>query len=133
MKKEYVVTRKDLLYPEMSFIINGVLFDVFNQIGGGHNEKYYQKAVAIGLQNKGLDFVEQYYTPLKFDSEIVGKYYLDFLIGDKIILELKRGRYTPLNVISQTKKYLSALDFRLGIIGCFTNDCVIIKRIINQN
>lgn len=131
--KQYVVRRKDLLLPELSFKINGVLFDIQHQLGGGHHEKYFQKAVAVGLEDKNLKFKEQVYVPLIYKDEIVGKYFLDFLIEDKIILELKRGQFIPANIIKQTKQYLIALNLQLAIIACFTYSGVIIKRIINEN
>lgn len=130
--KKYQVQRKDLLFPELSFEINGVLFEVFKQIGGGHSEKYYQKSVAIGLYKKEMKFVEQYYVPLECFGEKIGKYYLDFLIEDKIILELKRGIFVPAQVIEQTKKYLEALNLKLAIIACFTHSGVVIKRVVNE-
>jgi len=114
----------NFLYPELSYEIRGTLFDVHNELGGGHKEKYYQKA-------KNISFVEQYYVPVKFQNEIIVKYYLDFLIENKIVLELKRGRYTSLGVINQTKQYLKALNLQLAIIGCFATDAVITKRILN--
>jgi GxxExxY protein len=120
-----------LVCAELSYKINGVLFDVHNQMGGNHHEKYYQKAVAIGLQDKKIKYQKQYYVPLQMNGQNVGKYFLDFLIEDKVILELKRGRYIPRNIYTQTKKYLSALNLQLAIVGCFTTDCVVIKRIIN--
>ncbi|EKE07391.1 MAG: hypothetical protein ACD_18C00100G0005 [uncultured bacterium] len=131
-KNKYVVNNKNLLYPELSFEINGILFDVFKQIGGGHLEKYYQKAVALGLKNKNINFKEQYYVPLKYENEIVGKYFLDFLIEDKIVIELKRGQFVPANIINQTKQYLVSLNLELALIACFTHKGVFIKRIINQ-
>jgi len=132
MKKQYSLKRDDLLYPELSFKINGILFDVFKQLGGGHQEKYFQKAVAIALKDNGLKFSEEFYVPLKFNDKIIGKYFLDFLIENKIILELKRDKYIPANIIQQTKQYLSALNLELALIACFTYGGVIIKRIINQ-
>jgi len=131
MEGAYSIRRNDLLYPELSFQINGALFEVFKQVGGGHLEKYYQKAVAQSLKSKNISFVEQYYVPVKFQNEIIVKYYLDFLIENKIVLELKRGRYTSLGVINQTKQYLKALNLQLAIIGCFATDAVITKRILN--
>jgi len=132
-RKQYVVQRNDLLYPELSFEINGVLFEVFKQLGGGHHEKYFQKATAIGLTYKNIYFKEQYYVPLKFQGETVGKYFLDFLIEEKIILELKRGQFIPAHIIQQTKQYLEALKLELALIACFTHSGVHIKRIVNQN
>lgn len=54
--KKYIILNKNLIYPELSFIINGVLIDVYKQLGGGHLEKYYQKAIGIGLKKAGLNF-----------------------------------------------------------------------------
>ncbi|MBU2542817.1 GxxExxY protein [Patescibacteria group bacterium] len=130
--KKYKVYKKDLIYPELSFEINGTLFDVFNLIGGSHPEKTIQKAVATILQKKGLSFVEQHYVPVKIEDKIIGKYFLDFLIESKIVLELKRGRYLPKNVYNQVEQYLQSLNLPLAIVGCFAHDCVIIKRIINH-
>lgn len=132
INKDYVVRRKDLLYPKLSFRINGILFEVFKQLGGGHEERYYQKAVAAGLRKEEIKFKEQFYVPLNCFGEKVGKYYLDFLIDDKIVLELKRGQFISAQIIHQTKQYLDSLHLKLGIIACFTYKGVIIKRIINN-
>lgn len=129
---KYTIRRPDLLYPELSFIINGVLIDVSKQLGGGHHEKYYQKATRIGLQKIPLQFREQVYVPLRYQGEIIVRYFLDFLIEEKNILELKRGQFIPATVIQQTKQYLMTLNLQLAIIACFTYRGVIIKRIINQ-
>jgi len=130
--RQYFLRRNDLLYPELSYKINGVLFKVFRQLGGGHREKYYQEAVSFGLKECGINFKEQFYVPLKFDDKIVGKYYLDFLIEDKIVLELKRGNIVAVNNIDQVKGYLSALNLKLAIIVSFTFNGVKINRILNE-
>lgn len=132
MGGKHHLRRADLLYPDLSFEINGVLFDVFKQLGGGHNEKYYQKAVAIGLESKKLKFSEQHYAPLNYQGKQIGKYFLDFLIEDIIILELKRGQFVPAQAINQTKGYLDSLSLQLALVACFTHTGVFIKRIINQ-
>jgi GxxExxY protein len=131
MEGKYRTRRIDLLYPELSFKITGVLFDVHNTLGGGHPEKYYQKAVALGLKEQGIHFKEQFYVPVQYSQVTIGKYYLDFLIEDKIILELKRGKYYSRGVINQTRQYLDALELKLGILACFGHDSVITKRIVN--
>ncbi len=132
MEGKHYLQRSDLLYPELSFVLVGTLFDVHNSFGGGHPERIYQKAIAQGLKEKNIEFKEQYHVPLYFNGAIVGRYYLDFLVEDKIILELKRGKYYSVGVINQTKKYLQALNLQLGIIACFAHDSVVTKRIINQ-
>ncbi|PIZ96029.1 MAG: hypothetical protein COX80_02475 [Candidatus Magasanikbacteria bacterium CG_4_10_14_0_2_um_filter_33_14] len=127
-----ILKRDDLLYPELSYKINGILFDVHNAIGGAVPEKYIQKAVATGLEKNNIKFQEQYYVPITFEGKHIGKYYLDFLIENCIVLELKRGRYIPKAVFSQTLGYMDKLNIKLGIIAGFANDAVIIKRVINH-
>lgn len=133
VKDKYVIAREDLLFPKLSFQINGILFDVAHQLGGGHREQYYERAVRVGLQSAGLSFREQVYVPVRYKEQTIGKYYLDFLVEEKIVLELKRGQFIPANVILQTKEYLAALQMTLGLVACFTHKGVFIKRIVNQH
>ncbi|MBU2542630.1 GxxExxY protein [Patescibacteria group bacterium] len=129
----YKLRRNDLLYPELSYKINGILFDIFRQVGGGHNEKFYQKCVRLGFEKERVFFKEQFYVPLKCYDKIVGKYFLDFLVDDKIILELKRGRVITSRLIEQVEGYLKALGLELALIACFTYGGVFIKRIVNHD
>ncbi|MDP3004075.1 MAG: GxxExxY protein [Candidatus Azambacteria bacterium] len=52
--------RKDLVYPDLCYQIIGILFDVYNNLGYGRSEKVYQRAVALGLKDSGLEFKEQF-------------------------------------------------------------------------
>ena len=68
--KQYNLKRQDLLYPELSYKINGILFEVFRQLGGGHREKYYQLAIKEALEKEGIKFKEQFYVSLKFNDKV---------------------------------------------------------------
>ncbi len=46
--------RNDLIYPELSYKINGILFDVYNKLGPGHKEKYHQLAVCEALKQNNF-------------------------------------------------------------------------------
>ncbi|MEO5643659.1 MAG: GxxExxY protein [Bacteroidia bacterium] len=46
--------RNNLLHPELSYKITGCAFNVFKQLGAGHLEKIYQKAMSIALTKAGL-------------------------------------------------------------------------------
>lgn len=48
------IKRKDLVYPELSYKIVGILFDVYNELGYGFQEKHYQRAVTKALKDKEL-------------------------------------------------------------------------------
>lgn len=123
--------RKDLIYPELSYEIIGILFEVFNDIGSGFQEKYYQRAVAMRLRQIGLKFSQQIRINLKFKNQIIGHYILDFLIDHKIVLELKQGNRFSKRDIEQVYGYLKAKGLKLGIIVNFTSTGVKYKRILN--
>ena len=120
-----------VVYPELSYSINGVLFDVASVIGYKPQEKYYQKAVAIGFRNKGLNFREQVVCPLKYQNEKIGWYKLDFVIENRIVLELKVGERMKRDHYEQVKGYLGHSGLQLGLLALFNKGGVDIRRVVN--
>jgi GxxExxY protein len=129
--KTKVNIRKDLVYKELCYQIVGVLFDVYKELGHGHPEKTYQRAVAVLLEKRKYKFVEQLYSPVIFEGKVVGKNYMDFLIEDKVVLEIKKGDYFIPSDIDQVNKYLVAKNLQLGILAYFAPRTVHWKRIVN--
>jgi len=125
--------RKDLIYPELSYQIIGIVFNIYNELGPGHKEKYYQEAIAIAFKNNNLKFEREVYIPVEYRTSRVGYYFLDFLIADKIVLEIKRGDYFPAGNIKQVDTYLKATGLKLGILVNFTNSGIKFKRIVNTD
>jgi GxxExxY protein len=123
--------RKDLVYPELSYQIIGILFEVFRQLGSGYQEKYYQRAIALELRRCKLKYKEQVLMPLNYKNEKIGKYFLDFLIEDKIILEVKKDKNFSRKNIEQVIGYLRAFNLKLGILANFTSQGLKFKRIVN--
>lgn len=121
----------DLVYPELSYKIIGILFSVFNELGYGYQEKYYQKAIASILKGNGINFKEQISAPLQFKGNKIGYYYLDFLIEGKLVLEIKKGNRFLKSNIEQVYAYLRRFNLKLGIIANFTNEGLRFKRIVN--
>lgn len=130
---KHIIKRKDLLYPDLSYKIIGALFNVYNSIGSGHREKIYQRAIAIELKNLNIPYDEQLYVSVNFRDKVVGKYYLDFLIDNKIILEIKKGEIFLRKNIEQIFSYLKAKKLKLGMLANFTRDGLRFKRIVNIN
>jgi len=123
----------EIIHKELSYKIVGILFDVYNALGYGYQEKYYQKAVAEGLRKINVQFQEQVRFDLKYSDKIIGRYFLDFLIDGKVILEIKKGNYFSKSNIEQVKGYLKAFNLKLGILVNFTSRDVKYKRILNIN
>ena len=122
---------KEFLYADLTYRINGALFKVFNQIGVGHKESFYQKASACEFNDIGISFREQLPAKIKYKGKNVGIYYFDFLIEDKIILEIKVRNYFSKKDIEQIHAYLKAVNLKLGIIAHFTRTGVKVKRVVN--
>lgn len=126
-----VLKRQDLIYPELCFKIVGVLLNVYGALGYGLYEKTYQKAVAVGLAKSNLLFIEQLYAPIMFENKIVGKNYFDFLVENKVVVELKRGDKFSKAHIDQVYNYLVAKKLQLGILAYFSPSGLHYKRIVN--
>ena len=123
----------DLVYKELSYKIVGILFKVYNELGGGYQEKYYQKAIALELKNNNIDFKEQILTDLHYKDEKIGRYYIDFLIDNKIILEVKATNRFYDRDIKQVIGYLKASGLVLGILVGFSKYELKFRRILKGN
>ena len=131
MSKIRVLERQDLIYPDLSYDIVGCAYEVYNELGPGHLEKYYQNALKTSFKLKGLSFQEQLYQPLKFKGEVIGKTFFDFVIDDKIVVELKRAeRYSKAH-LDQVLNYLKISDLKLALLFNFSDREVSFKRVLN--
>jgi GxxExxY protein len=125
--------RNDLIYPELSYKIVGLVYDVHNNIGGGLREKAYESAMEVALSSAGLDYKKQTQLPIMYKGEKVAVRYLDLLIEDKIILELKAGERFTATYIKQVSEYLKHTGYKLGLLINFGKERVTIKRVVNEN
>ena len=121
----------NLVEKELSYTVVGALFAVFNEIGYGHKETVYQRALAAALREKKLKFREQVHTELIAFGEVVGKYYLDFLVEEKIIVEIKALANFRAMDYRQAKSYLQATKLPPAILASFTPDGVRYRRVLN--
>ncbi|MDO8583390.1 MAG: GxxExxY protein [bacterium] len=122
-----------VIYPELSYKIVGILFEVHTQLGNRYQEKYYQRAVEVKLKNKKTDYKREIAVDLTIDGEKIGKYFLDFLIDSKVILELKAKPRFTINDYRQIRAYLKSKDLKLGILANFYGESLEYKRILNSD
>lgn len=120
-----------LVHPELSYRIVGILFEVHNRLGGNFEEKYYQRAVEKLLALNKLKFNKELKADISFEGDRIGKYFLDFLVEDKIILELKAvPRMLPIH-FRQVRSYLKVKNLQLGILANFRGEKLSYKRVLN--
>lgn len=123
----------NLVYKELSFKIVGILLKVYNELGGGYQEKYYQRAIALELTKNGLNFKEQIKIDISYNGKNIGKYYLDFVIENRIVLEIKIVPCFYARDVKQVLAYLKATGLSLGILAAFTKGELKFKRILKGN
>jgi len=121
-----------LVHPELSYQVRGVLLHVYNALGPMLREKYYEEAVAIGLEKRGIRFQTQKEFEVYYEGERVGLYYVDVWIEDgKILLELKVApRIDPIHK-AQAISYLKVSNADLAIVANYGGSSLEDERLPN--
>lgn len=120
-----------VIYKELSYRIVGILYDVYNELDYGYQEKVYERAIAKCLNENRINYINQAPYQVRFRGEVISRNYIDFIIDDKIVLEIKRGDYFSRKNIEQIKKYLAVTELKLAILAHFTSGGVKIFRAFN--
>ncbi|MEI6153513.1 MAG: GxxExxY protein [Deltaproteobacteria bacterium] len=115
---------------EITYIINGAVFEVNKELGHGFLEKVYQNALLIELRNRGLTAESQ--TPIKvlYKGETIGDYIADIFVEGKVIIELKTVDKLDKIHEAQLMNYLKATGMPVGLLINFKHPKAEIKRII---
>jgi GxxExxY protein len=109
--------------------IIGCVYSVSNGLGTGFLEKVYENALAIELRKNGLKVEQQKPITIRYEGAIVGEYFADFVINEKIILEVKAIRTLENTHMAQCLNYLKATGLSLALLINFGTPRVQIKRI----
>jgi GxxExxY protein len=127
-------SRKDaddiLLYRDLSYILRGIAYDIHKELGSGHKEIVYQNALVEALNQKGLEFSREKQIDVRYNNKKVGVYQPDFIVEDKIILELKALPYTSPKERKQLWNYLKGSSYKLGFLINFGTQKVDIQRVV---
>ena len=113
----------ELIYPELSYTLNGILFSVHNEIGQYAREKQYSDAIEVKLKEKSLPYKRELRVS---DSGNI----IDFVIDNKVLLELKAKRMLVKEDFNQTQRYLQETQLRLGLLVNFRNQYIKPIRIV---
>ena len=120
-----------LLYPEECYKINGALFEVHKELGPGLLEKVYQEALEKELKLQGIPFErEKSFTIMYKGEALEQKYIADFVIYDKIVVELKAvDELLPVHT-AQVINYLAITGYKLGLLVNFNARTLHPERIV---
>lgn len=66
----------ELVHKNLSYRIIGIVFKVYNKLGYGYQEKYYQRAVALEIDREKLNYIREKEIKLNYQNQTIGKYSL---------------------------------------------------------
>lgn len=103
-------------YAELTEVIIGVFYEVYNELGFGFLESVYRKSMKVALEQKGLRVREEAPTSVLFRGHNVGDFKADLVVNEVILLELKTADYIVAAHEAQVLNYLRATEFEIGLI-----------------
>ncbi len=121
----------EIIYKEESFRIIGLCMEVHNNLGKGFLEIVYKDAIEYEFRKNNIPFErEKEYEVNYKDIILLHKFYADFVLFDKIILEVKGMAGIAEEHIAQTLNYLKVSGCKLGLIVNFGELSLQYKRVV---
>jgi GxxExxY protein len=115
---------------DITYKINGAVFEVNKVLGSGFLEKIYEKAMLIELRKRGLKAESQVPINVTYKGELVGEYYADILVERQVVIELKAVEGLQKVHEAQLLNYLRATGIRIGLLVNFKHPKAEIKRMV---
>jgi len=113
----------ELTENQISYIIRGAIFNVYNELGPGLFESVYSAALMIELKNEGLTVKKEVPVPVYYQNEKMELgFRLDLLVEDKVIIEVKSVENIARVHHKQILTYLKITKLKLGILVNFNED-----------
>ena len=121
----------ELIYKDEAFQIIGCCMEVHRELGKGHDEVIYKDALQVEFSLRQIVFSrEQQYTVSYKGVVLPHKYFADFVVMEKIILEAKAVECLTESHVKQVLNYLAASKLRLGLLVNFGEDSLTWKRVV---
>ncbi|UYN91675.1 MAG: GxxExxY protein [Anaerolineales bacterium] len=114
---------------ELTKTIIGCAYEVGNTLGSGFLERVYENALAIELRAHGLQIAQQVPFKIKYKDAIVGDYFADLIVENRVIVEIKSVRALDKAHIAQCINYLTAAELNLALLFNFDKSRVEVRRI----
>ncbi len=118
------------IYQDLTYELIGCGYNVFNRLKFGYQEKYYQRAYAEELTILHKVFSREHKVVIIYNGRKIGRYFIDFLVENKIVVELKVASDFHPKHIAQVLAYMRAKQIKIGLILLFTKQGLKIKRLI---
>ena len=115
---------------ELTYAINGSVYEVSKILGAGFLEKVYENALMLELRSRGLRAASQVPIQVNYKGTPVGDYIADIVVEGLIVIELKSVKSLDKSHESQLLNYLKATDYSVGLLVNFTYPKAEIRRFV---
>jgi GxxExxY protein len=119
-------------YSELTSSIIGCSMEVHKILGCGFQEVIYQRALEVEMNTKGISFTREHEMPIFYKEQQIGLRRVDFLIENKISVELKALTELENVHLAQAINYLEAYNLEIGLLLNFGSKILAFKRLINS-
>jgi len=116
---------------ELSRKVIGCCYEVSNTLGAGFLENVYENALSVELERQELAYRRQVPLEVYYKEEVVGRYQPDFLVADKLIVEIKAVSDLSGEHQAQLLNYLRATGLDIGLLVNFGRPRIQVKRLVN--
>ncbi len=108
-------------------------YNVYNKLGYGFLEKVYENAMMIELNKQGLKCQKQIPIAVYYENEIIGDYFADIIVEDKVILELKAAECLIEEHEIQLLNYLKATEIEVGMLLNFGKEVEYKRKVLSND
>lgn len=125
------MTEEKVVHKELSYKVCGLLFYIHNKLGRFSKEKNYADALEIVLEESKIPFTREQVLSMDILSKRMNLYRADFLVENKLLLELKSKLVITKDDYFQVLKYLKSKKLKLGLLVNFREKYLKPRRILN--
>jgi GxxExxY protein len=122
----------ELVHADLSGVIIGAFYAVYNELGFGYLESIYQRAMEIALRELGLDVLRQYPIPVRFRGHQIGFHRCDMLVEKLVIVEIKATELLSPAAKNQVRNYVTAMRLDLGMLLHFAPTKAVHYRVLGR-
>lgn len=116
---------------DLTYEINGAVYEVSRVLGHGFLEKVYEKALLVELRNRGVKAENQVPIKVNYKGAIIGEYVADLVVENRIVVELKCVKDLDKAHEAQLLNYLKATGLPVGLLVNFSPHKAVVKRFVN--
>ncbi|SOD92440.1 GxxExxY protein [Spirosoma fluviale] len=125
--------QQDYKYGDLTHRIIGCSMEVHRVLGNGFQEVIYQRALAYELEQQTIGFAREVDMPIFYKSMLMGTRRADFLIEEKVMVELKAIIKLEEVHLAQAINYLEAYNLEIGLLINFGASSLEFKRVLNPH